>query len=482
MKKHGHVTRLIFLPSFDRFYKKEVIEQVAHIVNDSNVIGLSCTCCTSDRAEQLIKSLKFLKKIIVWGGIHATFDTTRCLDYADFVCVGEGEEAMLELIDAIEQNKDATKIKNVYTKKKNKIIQTPLRNVVIELDKLPFPDYDPSEKYVLDNKKIVLLKENHLRRKESKSGSFLEKYSRFSACILVHTSRGCQHSCSFCFNSYLKRLYKNKGLFVRTRSAKSVIAELVSLRKSFPTLQYIIFSDSSFFLRSDKEIETFSRLYKEKIGLSFMCNSYPPSISDHKLRLLVESGLNYINLGVQTGSESLNKNIYNRQVRNTSVLEATKLINKYKSRLIPEYQIITTNPYEKEEDILKTINLLAQIPKPYNLFRANLVFFPGSILYYKAKKDGLIKERDNSCYNLSYFEFANHLKVKDLKNVYIYYIIQSMGWNVTKRRYGIIPAFMLKHLINKRVINFCNNSKFVTRLVLPILINQEYKLFRKWSK
>lgn len=456
LKKHGYVTEILFLPSSERVYPKRVIEEVIDLVADSDIIGFSCTCYTSYRAEHLIRSLKVLKKIIVWGGAHATFDVTECLRYADFVCMGEGEEAMLELVRRLEKGQDVTKIKNMWVKKSGSIIKNPLREVVTDLDRLPFLDFEVKGKYVLYNGRIIPLEEYYMMR-----GS--------PGFVSVQASRGCFHSCAYCFNSFLKRLYKHKGFPVRFRSTKNIVAELSSLKNKMPPLEYMACNDSSFFLRSDKEIETFNRLYKKNIGVPFSCNGDPFTITPNKLKFLVESGLKYIRVGIQTGSEVLNKNVYNRNINNAQVIKVANLINKYKDELSPEYDIIITNPYETEEDIIKTIKLLIRLPKPYNLNRYNLIFFPGSPLYEKAKKDGLLPG-ESYCFPPHYEDFNGHLKTKNLKNLYLYYLLYFMGQEVTSQRYGLIPKFMLKLLIDKRTIRFCNSSKLMVNIILPSLI------------
>lgn len=477
MKKYGHFTNIIFLPSFEKAYSQDVINSIIRLVSDSEVIGITCMSGVSKKAEQIAKSLKPLGKIIVWGGIHATLNPEECLEFADFVCVGEGEEAMLELVNIIKlgkgkSGKGIAGMKNFCQKRRGRVVKNPLRSLVSELDRLPFPDNDFNEKYILCRGKLVPLAKHHLMIGEFNiAKSFLKRYSCFA---FLHTSRGCPYSCSYCCNSSLKVMYNHQGCFTRARSVRNIMAELCSLKHKIPELEYIWFTDDSFFMRTNKEIDLFRNLYKQNIGLPFMCYGHPLNITPDKLWLLVDAGLNYTDIGVQTGSEQLNREVYNRYVSNSQILNTASLLNKYSDRLIVEYQIITTNPYENEKDIIKTIRLLARLPKPYRLSRFNMVFFPGSRLYHKANKDGLISGKKESYYNLPYSDFVRHIKNKRLGNAYLYYIIRLMGMKVTKRRYGIIPAFMLRLLINNRVVRVCNSSRIISMLMFPIIVVHNY--------
>ena len=116
LKKAGRPTRLIFAGSAERFYSPRVFEQAKNLVQDFDLIGISCLARGSEKAKQIIKHLRPLKKLIVWGGVHATLNPHECLDWADLVCRGEGEEMMLELTEKLQEGNligDPTSIYNL---------------------------------------------------------------------------------------------------------------------------------------------------------------------------------------------------------------------------------------------------------------------------------------------------------------------------------------------------------------------------------
>jgi len=483
LKKHSHDVQLIFLPTFETNYSQKALIELENLVSDSDLIGISCTSFTSDKAVQVIQYLKkHLKIPIVWGGIHATFNPEECLKYADFVCIGEGEEAMLELVEKLEKKEDLTNIKNIWAKKSGKIYKNDVRPLFQNLDNLPFDDYDLEDQWILDGNKIVKLSERHFADKFNKIGitklKFAFKTSRF---LLLHTSRGCPHQCSFCCNYNLRKLYHNKGNYIRKRSIKHVIKQLQELKQKFPDTDFIWFTDDSFFIRSVEELKLFSKEYKEKIGIRFMVYVDPVTFSEEKLKILLDAGLKRIEMGVQTGSEEVNKNIYNRNIKNEQIMKIAKILNKYKHRMSPpEYQIIIANPYETEEDILATIKLLQELPKPFYLQAFAMVFFPGTEIYHRAKNDGMIKSKVDTCYNLYYTDFRNHILKRSytLKTMYLTMVLILL--NGKTLGYGFLRRPVLKFLINKSVINFFNKFEFLTKILINFSLIR-WKLYLKFN-
>src|SRR3989338_5302333 len=120
LKKAGHEVKIIFLAyseDYTKFYQKRVLGQISRLSKNSDLIGINSFASTAPRAVQVIKTLKRLNKPIIWGGVHATISPQHCINYADIVCVGEGEEAILDLVNAIEKNKNYSKIRNLWVKK-----------------------------------------------------------------------------------------------------------------------------------------------------------------------------------------------------------------------------------------------------------------------------------------------------------------------------------------------------------------------------
>ncbi len=454
LKKAGHNVKTIFLAYFEdytKFYPKKVLEQTLQLSKGSDLIGINSFASTAPRAIQIINHLKKLNKPIVWGGIHATISPEKCIRHCDIVCVGEGEGAILDLSKAIGKNKPIDKIKNLWIKKQGRVIKNPVRNLIDDLDSLPPVDYDIQDHYILDKTKLIRFREYDLGGQ-----------------IFFLTGRGCPYGCSYCSNDLLNKLYQGKRKkILRWHSPDYIINCVIDLKKRFKTLKYFDIRDDTFSMRSAEQIKDFCKQYKEKVNMRFKCLTDPKTTSDEKIKAIVNAGCTDIIIGIQ-GEERVNKEIYHRNQTNQSVLNSAKIVNKYKDKLTVMYDVITTNPYEKPEDIINLIKLLQKIPKPYFLSVNNLVFFTSTPLYYKAKKDGIIKKEKDSASNLNYWDRSAHILLKK-RNMYLNLIVNLMRGGVTETRFGIMPNFILNFLLKPKRVKYNLRNPFLTLIALKIV-------------
>jgi len=456
LKKAGHSVKMVFMAlseDYSKFYTRKELVQLTKICKDSDLIGISSFVSTAPRAIQIIKFLeKRIPKIpLVWGGIHATISPQECIKYCKIVCVGEGEEAILDLVNAIQKNKSIDKIKNLWIKKQNEIIKNQVRYIIEDLDKIPLPDYNTETHYILDSHKIRKFSENDL-----------------DGAIFFLTGRGCPHGCDYCSNSLLNELYKGKRKkIVRWHSVDYIMDGILKLKKQFPSLSYFDIRDDTFSLRSLEQIKEFSEKYKEKVKMRFKCLADPHTVSDEKIKLLVDAGCTDIIVGIQ-GTERVNKEIYHRYQTDKQVLDATKIINKYQDKLTVMYDVITCNPYEKPEDTIDMIRLLQKIPKPYFLSVNNLVFFHGSKLHERAVKDGILKNPKDSAVTLNYWDRSSHILLKR-KNMYLVLILNLMRGVATDKKFGFLPNSLINYLLKPKRIKHNLKNPFLTLFILKFV-------------
>jgi radical SAM superfamily enzyme YgiQ (UPF0313 family) len=439
LKQSGHTVQMIFLIPRERFdhdllFPTTILQELSKLVENSDIIGISSMASDFRNCTQVINHLKALNKPIVWGGIHATSCPDECIKYADAVCIGEGEEAFCELVETMEKQIYYFDIKNFWFTKNGRIIKNPVRPLIQNLDSLPPLDYEPDSHYILEK------------------GSIIKAISEYKALtkIYLHTIRGCTNECSYCCNSLLRKLYYSKDKKIRKLSIEATIKELARYKDKFPRLDFIWFTDDTIFIRTLQELKLFAKEYKEKINLPFQCFVSPDTIDDEKLKLLINAGLYKLEMGIQTGSESLNKNLYNRNISNMTVMKGVQIINKYKTKMeYPNYQLLYCNPYETDKNLIETITLLQKLPPPYCLQAFPLQFFPGLELYKKAECDGLLKEK-------IFVNFGNYKKALELntREIYLNFLIYLMTGTVTVKNLGRLPRFLLPILTNKKVINY----------------------------
>jgi len=461
LKKAGHQVKMVFMTyseDYSKFYYKRELNQLYQICKNSDLIGIASYASTAPRAIQIINFLKKIKNLnipIVWGGIHATIYPEKCIEYADIVCIGEGEGAILDLIKSMEKKKSINRIRNLWikikdNKGKEKIIKNPIRPVIENLDELPFADYDIQNHYILENHNLRKFKEKDL-----------------AGGIFFLTGRGCPYGCAYCSNNFLNQLYKGKcKKIIRWHSVDYIIDCILFLKSKFKTLSYFDIRDDTFSLRPLNQIREFCEKYKKKVRMRFKCLGDPKTISAEKIKLLVDAGCTDIIVGIQ-GVERVNKEIYFRNQTNAEVLKASKILNMYKGKLAVMYDVITCNPYEKPKDVIDMINLLRKIHKPYFLSVNNLVFFPGTGLYERAKnsKNPILEKQVEQSWKLNYWDRSKHILLKR-RNMYLVLILNLMRGSVTERRFGAMPNFLLNYLINPKKVRKNLQNPTLTYIIL----------------
>ena len=448
LRSKGITTKVIFLPGniglldekgeFVYRYDQKILDQITELCEGSTLIGVSFMTNYFDRAEQLTHELKRRLDIpVIWGGIHPSDKPEEALKIADMVSIGEGEEALYELAVRMEKGDEYFDISGIWFRKNGGIKRNPLRPLISDLDTLPHFDFSNSEHYVLnkESENIEPLTDTLLAEFspliESPEGKLFKVFRTM-------TDRGCPHRCSFCSISNLKELYDDdKSSYLRARSPEYTVEELVNIKEKFPFLEAVQFFDDTFFARPLKHIERFSGLYKEKVGLPFYCQASPSTLTERKLEALLDAGLVYVEMGIQSGSKRI-KELYHRNTPNEKVVEAAQLLNRHKNRLIaPDYHIIIDNPWETIDDTIDTLNLLYKLPKPYGLCIASLVFFPKTELYNKAIAEGIIKDELKDIYRRPFYTPPK----RSYANLIIYLFT-----------FGHVPRFILRLLIKENVV------------------------------
>ncbi len=444
LEREGHEVLMIFLPlveDYTRRYSEKELAEVAAKSKDSQLVGIGSLESTTGRAKQLIDLFQKRNIPVVWGGPHTTFFPEKCFKLGNIIAVGEAEEAIVELANAMEQGKDITKILNFYIRKNGKEYRNPVRSPPNNLDVLAMPDFDIKDQWILEHGKLIPFEERHL-----------------AGMLFFQTERGCPQACSYCTNNILRALYAGKADLLRTHSVDYVINFFKKIKHKFPSIKVIDVRDETITVRKVEWLREFSRRYREEIGLRMKCLAEPATmafgeVSDEKIRLLVEAGLTDIIIGIQSGSDRLNKEVYNRFITAEHVLKCARILNKYKDKLTVMYDVISCNPYETNEDILETIKLLKKIPKPYFLSVNNLIFFEGTPLYKRALEDGYIKTYNDTAGNLNYWDRWKHIKLKKI-NPYLNLVLNLMRGSCTNRRYGLLPAWFVDYLTKENVVAY----------------------------
>ncbi len=426
LRKNGFESNLIFFKEL-LWGIQEPSEKEIHLLFNKikalnpDVIALSVRSPFFKIAINLTERLKSLNKLIIWGNTHPTIEPEKCIKHADIICIGDGELAMLKLMNNLKDKKNISNIKNLWVKKSNKIIKNPVDNLNDDLDSVSFYDFSEEHKYSIN--------ENEISSYDPKL-----KYSKYD----VMVGRGCPYSCAYCSNSYLHRLYKGKGNFVRKRSVENCMQELVEAKDKL-NIKEVFFYDEIFILEEDW-LDEFLKEYKKKINLPFSLCLHPNLVTEEIVSKLKSCGLERVGIGIQSGSERVRCEIFNRHVSDEKLLEVAKIFNKYK--IAPTYDIILDNPYETEKDMKDSINLLLKIKRPYHLNIFSLISFPKTDLTERMIKDN--KKQINPEEDLFNWKMDINKKRDEKKQIY--------NLKISLFSKSFFPKSLIKNVENKTIL------------------------------
>jgi anaerobic magnesium-protoporphyrin IX monomethyl ester cyclase len=344
---------------------------------ESEVFGLSFRSFLYPVAKLVTEEIRRRSPaMVVWGGTHPTLMPEECIATADVVCVGEGESAILELMQALEEGKDFSSIENLWVRRGGVVKRNPIRPLVQELDSLPWPLFGNEGKAAVMGKDVIH-GDPVLGRQDSAS-------------YFLSGSRGCPFSCDYCCNSAFRRIYEGAGPYVRRRSPENIIAELAHAAKNLDLI-FVSFMDEVFNLEKSWTMEI-CRLYRERIRIPFKCEIHPQKLDRDLAQALGEAGMQMAVIGVQTGSERVRREVYNRHISNQEIIKAGQLFNEQKVQVY--YDFILNNPYETRTDLQESFRLLTGLPRPNHLELFSLAFFPGTRITDRALEDRMIRREE----------------------------------------------------------------------------------------
>ncbi|MBA4407002.1 hypothetical protein C0389_06990 [bacterium] len=460
IERSGHKVSLVFFGEYDTrkyestvgldingkknyFAEEKILIDLMTEINP-DVISFSFRSVSelivTDLAQVLKKALP--EKPILFGGIGATSNPNDCIEFADYLCEGEGDYTLVPFLDVMDTKtnlvpEDFISVPNLWINRDGKIVKTNRAKLVVDLDSVPFIDYTAKNKYSINH--------NTLIRDDGRYDNELGAYPLLS-------SRGCPYSCSYCHNSLVKDLYRGEK-YCRRRSPESVIKELKNELQRNPKVQMISVYDDSF---PDKKgwLDQFVPMYKKEIRLPYWCFVHPEFITEKNVQLLVESGANNVCVGCQSFSERTLK-MYHRYTKLPLLKEAFRILKKF--NLNVQIDLISFNPLETEDDRRATFTFLIELDKntdfnsaPYQKWIpsiSRLTLFPHTEMFEliaeKTKNTGeftpAVKDPAQEAfwemmYRLTFYDFLPKDKLVELSNNYDDFISKH---SVSEVQYGI---------------------------------------------
>lgn len=325
-----------------------------------DAVGVTAYTPTIYDALQVVKLVKKINPniITIMGGHHTDMyhKETIALGNIDYIVLGEGEEILPKLVEAIENGGNIRQIPGLVLKQSDEIVVTGEPGYIRNLDDLPLPARDLMD---IDKFQCVL--------------------GRDKLVATVMSSRGCPFRCTFCYKPLKTRAW-------RFRSAENIVAEIEQCCNL--GIKEIFFFDDNFSVDM-KRVEKICDLIIEKgLDITWSYRGRVSSISYEMLQKCRKSGCHRIHFGVETGTDEglrrIKKDITTDMVRN-----AFKLCKKVGITRVGNFMIGL--PGEKKEDMFKTIEFAKSIGTDYAEF-AILTPFPRTELYEEGIKRGIFDD------------------------------------------------------------------------------------------
>lgn len=377
---------------FDANVEKKPFKQLFKILDEykPNIVGLSFTSLLAESAHYFADLIK--KKdpniIIIAGGYHSTVVPLEIIKDKnfDFVVIGEGENTIIEWLEHYKNKQNNfDQIKGLVFRKGDEIIQTEHRELIPDIDSVPFPAYDllPINKY-------------------SSLASTRKPYVTFIR------SRGCPFRCLFC------GVQKMFGRMYRCQTPEKTISEIDILIKDFGVKE-INFKDSDFLIDKQNVTKFCQLLIEKKHNLIWTCNARVDMVNEEILELMKQAGCKLITFGVESGNQEildhLKKDIKIHQTKETVFL--TKKIG-IKCAL----DIILGGIGETKKTFNQTLKFVKEIDPDYVAF-TYLTAFPGSELYSKSLENNWFIKGKSNDYDYENLQLnATKMSDEELSKIY----------------------------------------------------------------
>jgi anaerobic magnesium-protoporphyrin IX monomethyl ester cyclase len=334
------------------------------------LVGATCVTLNYPIARRMLKACKAFDPHVftVIGGPHVTFALEETLlqsPWIDVIVIGEGERTLVELVRAVEENRDIYHVPGIAFADGGTVTKTSRRPLIEDLDKLPLPARE-------------LLP--------------MARYRALGTPCTVITSRGCPYSCIFCSG------HRMFGPKVRFRSPELVVDEIEKLQRDFG-LGKINIVDDTFTLNHHHTRAVCEEMLRRNLKIKWSAFARVDRISEDLAQLMNRAGCEWVLFGVESADEgilkTIRKGITPDEVRRGVKIAAEAGINVFNS-------FILGLPGESRDTALKSMAFGDEL---YHKYGAKYGFhllspLPGTEVYERAKDYGIrILSRNWARYN-----------------------------------------------------------------------------------
>jgi len=364
--EEGHDVEVLDIEGY-RYSKKEVLDIIRDY--DCDIIGLGTLITAYKYLKWLVPEIRRIKPdipLILGNSIGSTIPEIILNEMPiDVVVIGEGEITIKELVKAIESKKDLSTINGIAFKKNGKVIITPERELIKDIDSIPLPRWD------LFPLKIYMGNFGHSFRRQ-----FLKPPIFF-----LNTARGCPYHCTYCYHPF-----KNKK--IRLNSAEWIVDVLKHLKQEYKINSFLLADDLSI-TNKKRMIKLCDLLIEEKLNLDWSATGRVNLVTEELLVKMKSAGCKVIGFGIESGSQKILDNI-KKQVKVNQAAKAILLCKKV--GIYPSCSFMIGNVGETRETVFESVEFIKKyIDKLTSFFITTP--YPETELFDYAEEHGLITDK-----------------------------------------------------------------------------------------
>ena len=337
-------------------YQVEIVDgnrsDIVPIVAHADVVGFTAMTPMIDWALELASRFKNMGLITVLGGAHATLlpeETLKAGQCIDVIVRGEGDETIIELLWALENNESLDNVFGISFMRNGEIINTPDRIENVDLDSLPFIPWQRYKPHPPHGRQLP-----------------------FASMI---TSRGCPYHCAFCSKS----VFGNK---FRGQSPERVVEEIAYYKDKFG-IKEIAFYDDVFTLDRWRAYYIAEEILRRGLKISWTCETRVNLVDKYLLNHMKKAGCYAIAYGIESASPEILK-LLDKDITINQVKAAVRMTGEAGMQTIGYFMI--GSPNETVDTIRDTIELAKGLKLDYAQF-AIAMPFPGTKLSEYYEKD-----------------------------------------------------------------------------------------------
>ena len=360
--ENNHSVKILDLNG-KRLKNEAVVEELA--ADQYDLVGISGIITQYKKIKEITQLIKnqYPDIPVVLGGAGPTSTPTLFLNHTscDYVCIGEGEKVILDIINYLQGNINLNDFKGIAYKSEDQIVYTEKQDTIKDLDTLSFPAWQ-----LFDSMEIYV--KNFLFRFDKPTG------------MNIMTSRGCPGRCVYCLNHF--------GHRIRNRSSDSIMQEIMLLIKLYK-IQHVHFIDDTFVASKKVARELCNRIIKEDLGITWSTNARVDQVNEDILKLMASSGCISVAYGVESGSPKILKEM-RKGFRLEQAKRAIQLTRKV--GIDCKAYFIIGMPGETEDTIKETVDFCKESLVGGEFFFATP--FPQTELWDYAISNHMIKNEE----------------------------------------------------------------------------------------